>query len=147
MKRRVTFDDLTESQFVMGFIKNAQDTLDTLMRQYMLLELYELLKLADSTSWSVARGAYIASMHDIEEGQITWMDHSTLLQRRMTHTHAAVFAGQSGRGSGSRNTQGSSERRLACKFHRAGNCCEGADQHTDPMTGITYTHEQPSKRK
>ena len=146
-KRRVIFDDLTETQFVMGFIKNAQDTLDTLMRQYMLLELYELLKLADSTSWSVARGAYIASMHDIEDGQITWMDRSTLLQRRMTHTHAAVFAGQSGKGSGARNTQGTFERRLTCKFHRAGNCREGADQHTDPMTGITYTHEQPSKRK
>ena len=89
-KRRVIFDDLTETQFVMGFIKNAQDTLDTLMRQYILLERYELLKLADCTSWSVARGAYIASMHDIEEGQITWMDRSTLLQRRMTRACCGI---------------------------------------------------------
>ena len=131
----------------MGFIQNVHNTLDSLMRQYMLLELYELLKLADSTSWSVARGAYIASMHDIEEGQITWMVRSTLLQCRMTHTHAAVFAGQSGRSSTTRTNQATGERRLTCKFHRAGNCREGSDQHTDPMTGTTYTHEQASKRK
>ena len=35
----------------------------------MMLELYELLKLADSTSLAVARGAYISNMHKIEEGR------------------------------------------------------------------------------
>ena len=50
----------------MGFIKNVHDTLDPWMRQYMLLEVHEL-----SSLWAVARGAYICSMHEIEEGQIT----------------------------------------------------------------------------
>ena len=44
-RRRLPFDDLNMTQFVMGFIKNVNDTLDSLTRQYMLAELYDLMKI------------------------------------------------------------------------------------------------------
>ena len=68
-RRRLPFDELNMTQFVMGYIKNVNDTLDSLTRQYMLAELYDLMKLADSTSWQVARGAFISSLHSIEDGK------------------------------------------------------------------------------
>ena len=86
-RRRSQFDDLNMTQFVMGFIKNVNYTLDSLTRQYMLAECYDLMKLADSTSWPVVKGAFISSMHSIEDGEIAWSNRTALLQRRMTQTH------------------------------------------------------------
>ena len=42
------------------------------MRVFMMAELYKLM---ESTSWAVAKGAFIAIMHDIKVGEISWMDH------------------------------------------------------------------------
>ena len=84
----LSFDDLNMTQFVMGFIKNVNDTLDSLTRQYVLAEFYDLMKLADSTSWSATKGAFNSSMHSIEDGKIGWSDHTDLLQQQMTQTHA-----------------------------------------------------------
>ena len=125
-RRRLPFDELNMTQFVMGFVKNVNDTLDSLTRQYMLAELYDIMKLADSTSWPVAKGAFVSSMHSIEDGEISWSDRNALLQRRITQTHAAMFSGSTAqRPSASRPRESVSERRLICKFHRAGNCREG----------------------
>ena len=65
------------------------------------------------------------------------------MQRRMTHTHTVVLSGvQTGqKASQSRGQVTVMDKKLICKFHRAGNCREGADSHTDPLTGITYTHD------
>ena len=78
-RHRLPFNDLNMTQFVMGFIKNVNDTLDSLTCQYMLAELYNLMKLADSTSWSVAKGAFMSSMHSIEDGEIGWSARTALL--------------------------------------------------------------------
>ena len=146
-RRRLPFDELNMTQFVMGYIKNVNDTLDSLTRQYMLAELYDLMKLADSTSWQVARGAFISSMHSIEDGEIAWSDRNALLQRRMTQTHAAMFSNPTYKSSGSRMKETSSDRKLICKFFRTGTCRETGDQHVDPITGLTYTHDQASRKK
>ena len=146
-RRRLPFDELNMTQFVMGFIKNVNDTLDSLTRQYMLAELYDLMKLADSTSWHVARGAFISSMHSIEDGEIAWSDRGALLQRRMTQTHAAMFSNLTHKTPGSRIKETPSDRKLVCKFFRTGTCRETGDQHVDPLTGLTYTHEQSSRKK
>ena len=92
MKKRVPFDELSQIQFIMGFLKNINDTIDPLVRRFMLAELYELVQLMEATSWPVVKGAFIGIMHDIESGEISWTDRQSLMQRRMNHTHAAAFA-------------------------------------------------------
>ena len=37
MKKQVTFYELTQVQFIMGFIKNINDTIDPLMQRFMLV--------------------------------------------------------------------------------------------------------------
>ena len=80
-KHTETFDELTTLQFCLGFVKNIIDTLDSLTHQFMMLEFYELLKLIEATSWEIAKGAYISIMHAIEEGELSWHDRASLMQR------------------------------------------------------------------
>ena len=82
------FDELTPTQFALGFVKNINDTIDPLTRWFMMAELYEMLKLIEATSWPVAKGAYIAVMHAIKDGKITWQDRPALMQYHMTHTQS-----------------------------------------------------------
>ena len=145
-RKRVTFDELTQVQFIMGFVKNLNDTIDPLMCKFMVAELYELMKLMESTSWQVVRGAFIGIMHDIEAGEILWTDRQALMQRRINHSHAAALAPQPSRIQGPR-VGATTERKLFCKFHKAGTCRETADLHVDPMTGITYYHEASARKK
>ena len=81
----------------------------------------ELLQLIEATSWSVAKGAFIAVMREIESGNISWMDHQILMQKRMIHTHAAAFAPQPMHAPSSKQSAGM-DRRLLCKFHKARTC-------------------------
>ena len=147
-KRRVTFDELTPIQFCLGFVKNINDTLDSLTRKFRRAECYELLKLIETTLWETAKGAYISIMHAIEERELSWHDRASLMQRRMTHMHTVVFSGVQGpnRGAQSQANSQPTEKRLICKFHHTGNYWEGADSHTDPLTGITYTHDNTPKK-
>ena len=57
--KQVPLYELTQIQFLMGFIKNANDTMDSLTRQYMLLELFGLLKLTDAALWAVTHKAFM----------------------------------------------------------------------------------------
>ena len=85
-------------------------------------------------------------MHEIETGEISWMDRQILMQKRMIHTHAAAFPPQPMRGQGLKSVT-NTERRLLCKFNKAGTCREVGDAHIDPMTGITYFHEATVRKK
>ena len=145
-KKRVTFDELSQTQFILRFVKNVNDMIDPLTRRFMMAELYDLLQLIEATSWSVAKGAFIAVMHKIESGDISWMDHQILMQKRMIHTHAAAFAPQPMRTPTTKPSAGT-DRRLLCKFHKAGTCREVGDAHTDPMMGITDFHEKTMRKK
>ena len=60
----------------------------------MLAELIDLVQLMESISWSLVKEAFMSILHDIEAGEISWMDRQAVMQRRMNHTHAASVAPQ-----------------------------------------------------
>ena len=68
------------------------------------------------------------------------------MQKRMVHTHAAAFAPQQARTFAPR-PGATMDKRLTCKFHKAGTCRETGESHTDPMTGIVYHHDIMPRRK
>ena len=71
----------------------------------------------------MARGAYISTMHVIEDG--------------MTHIHSAMFANQ--KQGQQKPKEGPSDRRLVCKFLGLEIAGRLREHHTDPATGICYT--------
>ena len=88
------FDELTQTQFILGFVKNVNDTIDPLMRRFIMADLLQLLELMEAMSWPVVRGAFIGIMHDIETVEITWTDRQSLMQHSLMYTHAAALAPQ-----------------------------------------------------
>ena len=85
-------------------------------------------------------------MYDIKMGEISWTNRQVLMQRRINHTHAAALVPHPTSVVGSK--QGLMvERKLACKFHKAGTCRETTDSHTNPMTGLLYFHDGATRKK
>ena len=70
-RKRVTFDELSLGQFVIGFVNNVTDMQHVLTMKNMLLELVETVKRAENISWPIARGAFAASMLKIEDESIS----------------------------------------------------------------------------
>ena len=135
-RKKTPFDDLTFSQFVVGFVQNALDTPHPDTSRRMLVELVETAKLAENLSWPIARGAFAASMHQLEEQQITWQDSRTLADNRLTYSQAAVFSGSmtmSPKPSGNQPSSGT--RKMVCRWYNEGSCPHSQD-HTD-TTGLT----------
>ena len=146
-RRRVSFDDLSQTQFAMGYIKNVLDTQDPQTKHNMLLELWELLKLADATSWGIAKAVYITEMHAIEDCEISWADRGALLQKRMIQTHVGAFTPQPQRVNAVKGMNRPGDKKLICKFYRAGTCREFGDAHVDPVTGILYSHDGQNRKR
>ena len=71
VRKRVTFDELSLGQFVIGFVNNVIDMQHVLTMKNMLLELVETVKRAENISWPIARGAFAASMLKIEDESIS----------------------------------------------------------------------------
>ena len=92
-RRKTPFDDLSCCQFVIGFFQNVLDTPHPETSHCMLAELIEMAKLAENLSWPIARGAFAASLHQLEDQQIIWQHSRTLVDNRLTYSQAAVFSG------------------------------------------------------
>ena len=92
-KKRVTFDELSLGQFVIGFVNNVMDTQHVPTMKNMLVELVETVKLVENISWSIARGVFAASMLKIEDESISWNDTCVLADHHLTYSQSAVFAG------------------------------------------------------
>ena len=135
-RKKTPFDDLTFCQFVVGFVQNALDTPHPDTSRRMLTELVEMAKLAENLSWPIAWGAFAASMHQLEDQQITWQDSRTLADNRLTYSQAAVFSGSVTMSPKPSNTQPSSGiRKVVCRWYNDGSCPHYQD-HTD-TTGLT----------
>ena len=52
------------------------------------------------------KGTFIAIMHAIEMGEISWTDQQILMQRKLMHTHAAAFPPQQPCAPTSKNPRG-----------------------------------------
>ena len=65
------FDYLTLGQFVIGFLNNVMNTKHPELARNMLIQLNEMVKLAENLSWPIPHGAFATSMHKIEDGALT----------------------------------------------------------------------------
>ena len=89
----MTLDEFSWGQFIIVFVNNVMDTQHIPTMKNMLTELVETVKLAENISWTIARGAFAASILKIEDESISWSDMCFLADHRLTYSQSAVFAG------------------------------------------------------
>ena len=68
---RLTYEQLNQSQFVLGFLRLVQEESNTLIRSNMVEYLTELLQDVCDMEWVSAKGAHLVVMSKIEEGLVT----------------------------------------------------------------------------
>ena len=101
----------------------------------------EVAKLSENLSWTIARGAFAASMHKIEEGQISWLDTRVLSDNRLTYSQAAVFSGSTTMSPRATHSPqvATTVKKVVCKWFNEGTCPHQQD-HMDSTGTTQFRH-------
>ena len=73
-KKHILYDDLTLTQWAVGQLTNVHQMKDPGVMRQALLQTILALKDATSLPWQAVRSAWATSMHELEEGSLTWAD-------------------------------------------------------------------------
>ena len=84
-KQRVTYDNLSLTQFVQGFVKNVLDEPNQKSRDKMLAYLGDLMEDATDFTWANAKAAHAVLLCQMERGVLTWADTSRIERIRRAH--------------------------------------------------------------
>ena len=71
-KKRVIYDNLSLLQWAVGQLTNVHQIQDPTSLRQALLQVILALRDATSLPWQAVRDAWSHSMHDLEEGRLTW---------------------------------------------------------------------------
>ena len=77
------FIDMTFNQFVLGFVSNAYEVQDVDVKNAMLFQFAEIVKVVDSSGWKIGKAVFVAIMHSIEDGRLVWTDTTDILHVRV----------------------------------------------------------------
>ena len=87
-KKRVTYDELPLPQWVSGQLSNVYAILDPTLSKQALLQVIFAMKDAVSLPWPAVRAAWASSMHQVEEGHLSWADYT------VGHKQVECFSGR-----------------------------------------------------
>ena len=93
-KKRVLYDDLSLSQWAVGQLTNVHQIQDPTILRQALLQVILALRDATSLPWQAVRDAWSHSMHDIEEGRLTWADSTQWAINRLSASQIAMANSQ-----------------------------------------------------
>ena len=121
-RSRLTYDQLSMSQWVQGFCQNILDENDTTKREQMISYMSDLMEDATDFSWQGAKAAHAVLCCELERGTVTWNDSHRIDRIRRAHAQKHV--------SNSAKTWGKLEQKRKpwyCKFYQNGTCTHNKD--------------------
>ena len=117
-KKRVVYDDLSLIQWAVGQLSNVYQMKDATVSKQALLQVILALKDATSLPWQAVRSAWATSMHEIEDGSLTWVDATHWSLNRLSASQIAMA-------DASIVSNGASQQlhqKKTCKFFNEGTC-------------------------
>ena len=88
-RTRVTYDQLTQGQWVQGYVSMI---LDSLGDKVVYMNMLNLLMLDSSDfGWPVAKGAFTVLLCKMENGELTWHDSGNINKIRRTFAQRIVL--------------------------------------------------------
>ena len=73
-KQRISYDQLSLTQFVQGFTKNILEESDEKIRQKMLSYMADLMEDASDFCWANAKASHAVLLCEMERGTVWWTD-------------------------------------------------------------------------
>ena len=117
-RTRVTYDQLTLSQWVQGFCKNILDESDNRKREKMIAYMADLMEDTTDFTWQGAKGAHAVLCCELERGTLTWDDSERI--DRIRRAHAQKHPASNNKTWS--KTSEASKRPWFCKFFQNGSC-------------------------
>ena len=91
-RTRLTYEQLNQSQFVLGFLRSVQEENNTLIHSNMIEYLTDLFQDVCDMGWQPAKGAHLVVMSKMEDGLVTWADFKKVSKIRKTYVRSSVGA-------------------------------------------------------
>ena len=115
-KKRILYDDLSLPQWAVGQLTNVHQIQDPTLLRQALLQVILTLRDATSLPWQAVRDAWSHSMHDVEEGRLTWADSTQWAINRLSASQIAMANSQI-------TSQGQYQgQKKVCRYYNEGNC-------------------------
>ena len=93
-KKRVPYDDLTLPQWTVGQLTNIYHMKHQNISKQALLQVILAMRDATSLPWPAVRGTWATSMHDLEEGYLTWQDATQWSLNRLSSSQISMATAQ-----------------------------------------------------
>ena len=116
-KKRVVYDDLSLTQWAVGQLSNVYQMKDATVSKQALLQVILALKDATSLPWQAVKSAWATSMHEIEDGSLTWADATQWSLNRLSASQIAMANANIASNNASQLHQ-----KKTCKFFNEGTC-------------------------
>ena len=113
-KKRALYDELTMPQWVAGQLTNIHNISDPLLAKQALLQVTYAIWDATSLPWAAVRKVWASSMHEVEEGTLTWGSATQWAINRLSSSQISMA-----------NTKTSAQPqqfKKICKFYNDGSC-------------------------
>ena len=126
-RQRVTYDQLSLTQWVQGFCKNILEQKSSDRRDIMVSYLSDLMEDATDFSWQGAKAAHAVLLCEMERGSLQWEDLDRIDRIRRAHAQTHV----SSRSGWAKPLDHSSRKPWYCKNYQFGTCVHSRDHESN----------------
>ena len=113
-KKKVLYDELSISEWAAGQFSNIYLIQDPVLVKQAMLQAIQVLKDATSLPWQAVRTAYAQSMHQVEQGTLSWQDTTQWALNRISSSQVAM--------ANATTLNSQQNNRKICKFYNEGVC-------------------------
>ena len=138
-KTRPTYDDLTITQWVSGFVRCIQEEKSASNRDLMLDYLGNLMEDVSDFSWDSAKAAHAILLTNMEADRVTWPETEKIDRLRRAHVqrHVSHSNSANNRTFGKKSKNAGTKNGMNCRFFQEGNCKFPSHHRT---AGVFYRH-------
>ena len=113
-KKQVAYNDLTISEWGAGQLANIYQIQDPVLMEQALLQSIQVFKDATSLPWQAVGMAYAHSMHEVEQGTLSWENNMQWSLNRLSSSQVAM--------ANASRVHSQQHARKSCKYFNEGSC-------------------------
>ena len=113
-RKKVLYDELSVSEWAAGQLSNIYLIQDPVLVKQAMLQTIQVLKDATSLPWQAVRTAYAQSMHQVQQGTLSWQDATQWALNRISLSQIAMANAAS--------MSFQQQNKKVCKFYNEGLC-------------------------